>query len=238
MGRARAHLGRGKGLEEALSALVEEVRTLRRAQGCFFSIDALESYMRRVFEEVEKAIASEAKEARDKYVGLLTLPITGGLMGIADAISGFGLLPEGLKITFFVAAAIGAIAFAFFWYRTRLSMLERLRKFAFERSFVAGELLSYIRSFAGARFSLEVPMGYEQIPLIVTVSWVALGLYFAESYEIEELITRLRGMLASLGPALTRLMSELEKTEIFMGLPPEARQPFLLLKERLAEVGA
>ena len=228
-------LGREE-LETAFGNLVEEIRTFRRAQSCFFSIDALENYMRRVFEEVERAIASEAKEARDKYIGLLSLPLTGGLMGMIDAISGFGLLPEGLKIAVFTAAAIGAIAFAFLWYRARLLMLERLKKFAFERSFIAGELLSYIRSFAGTKFSMEVPVGYEQIILMITVSWVALGLYFAESYEIEFLISRLRAMLASLRPALVKLMDELEKTEIYMGLPSEAKQPFLLLKERLAEV--
>lgn len=225
-------------MEAVLRELIEEIRTLRRAQSCFFSIDALENYMRRVFEEVEKNIASEAKEARDKYIGLLSLPLTGGLMGMIDAFSGFGLLPEGLEIAAFIAAALGAIAFAFFWYKTRLATLERLKKFAFERSFVAGELISYIRSFAGARFSMETPMGYEQITLMITVSWVALGLYFAESYEIEALILRLKTTLASLHPVLMNMMNELEKTEIYAGLPPEAKQPFLLLKERLTELGA
>ena len=222
----------------AEAALAEEVRMLRRAMSCFFSIDALENYMRKLFTDVEEAVSSEADEVRSKYVKLLTLPITGGLMGlIDDVLNRFSLanfLPGGLRIALYVMACAGVVFFAFLWYKARLITLEKLRKLAYERSFVAGELISYIRSFAGSFFSGDAPRDHGQITTMIALSWVALGLYFAESYGVEDLRERLHGFIGSSRALLAKMMDELKGKPIFLGLPPEARQPFLLLEERLA----
>ena len=215
---------------------MEEVRTLRRAMGCFFSIDALENYMRRVFEEVESNITSEAVKEKERLYKLMSFPVAGGLTGlIDDYLLKYGILPEELKAVLYVLALAGVLIIGFLWFRIRLTTLEKLRDFARERSFVAGELISYIRSFTGARFSMEVPVRYEQIPDMITMSWLALGLYFSESYGIELLKTRLLQMISLLREALLKKMEALEKEEIFLGLPPEARRPFHLLKSYLAE---
>ena len=184
---------------------------------------------------MEKAISSEAAEVRAKYVKLLTLPITGGLAGAIDSVlpPGFSL-PLGAKIGLYVAVALGALAVAFLWYRSRLLVLEELKRFAFERSFVAGELLSYLRSFTGSLFASEVPRGHEQVPLMISVSWVALSLYFAESYGVEELLSRLQGLITALSAQLAQMLDALEGSPIYQGLPEEARRPFELLRERLS----
>ncbi len=216
------------------ASLLEEIRTLRRALSCFFSIDALENYMRKVFEDVENSISAEASEIRSKYMKLMSLPLTGGITGVIDGLLvSYGILPEGLRLTLYIVAAVGVVVFALLWYRARLPMLEKLRRFAYQRSFIAGELLSYIRSFAGARFSLESPGDYEQITLMITVSWIALSLFFAESYQIDVLRARIGALVESLRGPLREMLEVLKQKEIYMGLPPEARQPFILLEERL-----
>ncbi|HDJ26206.1 MAG TPA: hypothetical protein ENF34_02700 [Candidatus Bathyarchaeota archaeon] len=166
-----------------LDELLREVKLLRIARSCFFSIDALEKYMGRLFSSVEEAIGMELREARKRYLKFVSLPLGGGLIGAIDQyVLGYGIIPSEYRNVLYVVAIIGILAFAFLWGRRHVAALERMRRVAFEKSFVAGELLSYIRSFAGARFSLDEPVGYEQIRLMITIAWPALSLYFAESY--------------------------------------------------------
>ncbi|HDI01804.1 MAG TPA: hypothetical protein ENF78_05195 [Candidatus Bathyarchaeota archaeon] len=221
-------------MASSLDALLREIRLLRIARSCFFSIDALESYIGRLFSDVEKAINVELKEARNKYLKFLSFPLGGGLISAMDQyVLGYAIIPGQYRNILYVIAIAGIIAFALLWGRRHVLALERVKHMAFERSFVVGELISYIRSFAGARFSLDDPVGYEQIRLMIAAAWPALSLYFAESYQVEEMLSRLRPVLSTLRKQLMQMLEALEGTEMYQGLPAEAKQPFEFLRARL-----
>ena len=96
-----------------LDELLREVRLLRIARSCFFSIDALEKYMGRLFSSVEEAIGMELREARKRYLKFVSLPLGGGLIGALDQyVLGYGIIPSEYRNVLYAIAIIGILPFA------------------------------------------------------------------------------------------------------------------------------